>query len=246
MALATLIMAAGKGTRMKSDLAKVLHEINNKPMLHYVIEQAQALNSAPIIIIIGHQRDTVIAECKKFNVGFAVQAEQLGTGHAVMQAEDLLKNFSGNVLILSGDVPLLTAKTLFDLEKVHSSNNATASVLTAILKDPTGYGRVVRDNNGQISAIVEHKDASDEIKKITEINTGIYIVDAKKLFNALKEIKNENSQKEYYLPDILPIFIKQGNKVLAHSTPNFDETRGVNTVEQLQECEQILNDRIAQ
>jgi UDP-N-acetylglucosamine diphosphorylase/glucosamine-1-phosphate N-acetyltransferase len=241
MPLATVILAAGKGTRMKSDLAKVLHKISNKPLIHYVIDQAQSIHSDEIVLIVGHQKDDVVKSVEKYQVRHAIQDQQLGTGHAVQQAEDLLNSFEGNVLILSGDVPLLSEETLNTFIKFHETENSKATVLTAVLEDPTGYGRIKRTKSGDLASVVEQKDATEEELKLKEINTGIYIFDKKLLFHYLNKVDNRNSQSEYYLPDVLPMFIADSYKVTAISTKNFDETRGINTIEQLQEAEQILN-----
>ena len=243
MALATVILAAGKGTRMKSDLPKVLHKINEKALVHYVIEQAESVNSSPIVLVVGHKYELVKEQTSMYSVEYAIQAEQLGTGHAVQQAESVLTNFDGDVLILSGDVPLLSKETLESLLHVHKEQNSVATVLTAHLDDPFGYGRLIRNTDGSMNRIVEQKDATEEEQAVQEINTGIYLVKSSELFTALKAVKNDNAQGEYYLPDILPIFISEGKKVFAHQTENFDETRGINTIDQLKEAEQILNQR---
>ncbi len=239
----TLIMAAGKGTRMKSDMAKVLHKINNRPMVHYVIDLAKEINSEKIILIVGHQKNMVIEACNGYTVEFAVQDQQLGTGHAVSMTKSLIENYDGNLLVLSGDVPLLTAETLRKLVKTHNESNAIASLLTAELNDPTGYGRVIRSNEGMVEKIVEHKDAGEDELKVKEINVGIYMFKSKPLFETLKLINNDNAQGEYYLPDVVKIYVERGEKVIAQMTSNFDETRGINNVEQLKECETILNSR---
>ncbi len=239
----TLIMAAGKGTRMKSDLAKVLHKINNRPMVHYIIDLAKDINSERIILIIGHQKNLVIEACKDSEVEFAIQDQQLGTGHAVSMTRDLIENYEGDLLVLSGDVPLLTGETLGKLVKTHIGSNAMATLLTAELDDPTGYGRVIRGNGGLVEKIVEHKDASEDELKIKEINVGIYMFKSKPLFKTLKLINNDNAQGEYYLPDVVKIYVERGEKVIAQITPNFDETRGINNVDQLKEAETILNNR---
>lgn len=239
----TLIMAAGKGTRMKSDLAKVLHKINGRPMVHYVIDLAKEINSERTILIIGHQKDRVIEECQGNDVEFAIQEQQLGTGHAVSVTKDLINNYDGDLLILSGDVPLLTRETLQKLVNTHIESNAIATLLTAELDDPTGYGRVIRGNSGLVEKIVEHKDANENELQIKEINVGIYIFKSKPLFETLKLINNDNAQGEYYLPDVVKIYVERGEKVIAQLTQNFDETRGINNVEQLKEAETILNSR---
>ena len=172
-------------------------------MVHYVIDIAEKINSHKIVLIVGHQKDRVMSECRNYNVEYAIQDQQLGTGHAVKVAERFFENYTGDLLILSGDVPLLTSGTLEKLIETHSSSNAIASLLTAKLDDPSGYGRVIRSAEGIVESIVEHKDATEEQKKINEINVGIYIFKSKPLFESLKLIKNDNAQGEYYLPDVV-------------------------------------------
>jgi UDP-N-acetylglucosamine diphosphorylase/glucosamine-1-phosphate N-acetyltransferase len=239
----TLIMAAGKGTRMKSDLAKVLHKINDRPMVHYVIDIAKEIDSQKIVLIVGHQKERVISECEEYKIDFAIQDQQLGTGHAVMQTEEFFTEYTGDLLILSGDVPMLTAATLVKLIEAHKQSNAIASLLTANLDDPTGYGRVIRDNEGLVERIVEHKDATEEERKINEINVGIYIFKSNPLFESLKLIKNDNVQGEYYLPDVIKLYVDNKEKVVAQIADNFNETKGINNINQLKEAETILRSR---
>ena len=167
----------------------------------------------------------------------------MGTGHAVMQAEEFFTDYTGDLLILSGDVPMLTANTLIKLIEAHNQSNAIASLLTANLDDPTGYGRVIRSNNGLVKRIVEHKDATDEEKKINEINVGIYIFKSNPLFKNLKLIKNDNVQGEYYLPDVVKLYVDKKEKVVAQIADNFNETKGINDINQLKEAETILQSR---
>jgi UDP-N-acetylglucosamine pyrophosphorylase len=228
---------------MKSDLPKVLHKINDRPMVHYVIDLAKELNAEKTILIIGHERELVKTACAGLPVEFAVQEPQLGTGHAVQMTEKMLSDFDGDILVLSGDVPLLTAQTMNALIQVHSQNDAAATLLTSDLDDPTGYGRVMRDADGSVYKIVEHKDANERERAVREINAGIYIFKAADLFRALKMVKNDNAQGEYYLPDVISIFISENKKVFAVKTDSFDETRGINTIEQLKEAETILTQR---
>lgn len=241
--ISTAIMAAGKGTRMQSDLPKVLHKLNDRPMVHYVIDLAEKINSDKIVLIIGYKSELLKNECSKRNVEFVLQAPQLGTGHAIQMTEAAFVGYDGDLLVLSGDVPLLTEKSVLALIKVHQNNNSTATLLTADLDDPFGYGRVIRDVDGSVESIVEHKDANESQLKIKEINVGIYLFDSKSLFKALKSVKNENSQGEYYLPDVVPMFIENGLSVRAVKSESFDETRGINTIDQLKKAETILNSR---
>lgn len=240
MSLAIVVMAAGKGTRMKSDLAKVLHLLNRRPMLHYVLDVAFQLNPEKVVVVVGHQAEAVKAATQGYRVEYALQEPQLGTGHAVMQAEPMLAGFEGDVVVLSGDAPLAKAETLALLLTTHREKRAVATVLTATLDDPTGYGRVIRDAQGDVRKMVEHKDASPDERAVKEINSGVYAFEKRKLFDALRRITNDNAQREYYLPDVFNVFLAQGERVAAVSAPNFDELRGVNTPEQLREAEAIL------
>ena len=243
--LATVILAAGKGTRMESDLAKVLHPLNDRPMVHYVIDAADAVGSKPIVLIIGHQMEAVKKATEDLEVEYAVQSPQLGTGHAVLQAKPQLGDFDGNVLVLSGDVPLLRSQTLQMLINLHEETNCIATLLTTNMDNPTGYGRVIRDKAGHVTEIVEEKDASDEVRKIKEINVGIYIFKARELFETLPLVKNDNRQGEYYLPDVLKIYVERGEKLAAALTDDVEETHGINTIEQLKNAEELLNARVA-
>jgi UDP-N-acetylglucosamine diphosphorylase/glucosamine-1-phosphate N-acetyltransferase len=236
-------MAAGQGTRMKSDLAKVLHTINGRPMILYVIDVAVSLGSEKTVLIIGHQREKVKEVCADYPVEFAIQDKQLGTAHAVMQTRDILGAEKSDILVLSGDVPLLTEPTLKRLIIKHQETDAIATLLTADLDDPTGYGRIVRDNAGNVARIVEHKDASADELNITEINVGIYIFKSVPLFQNLDLVKNDNAQGEYYLPDVVKMYVDRNEKVVAQHADNFDETRGINTIDQLKEAETIINNR---
>ena len=243
---ATVIMAAGKGTRMKnSEKAKVMFEVAGKPMIHHVIDLSIELKSLRIIVIVGFYRESVTEYLHKIApaVEFAVQDPQLGTGHAVMQAESTLVNFRGDVLVLSGDVPLLRVSTIRELISVHREKNAVATILTTELADPSGYGRVLRGTEGNVVGIVEHKDATEEQRKVREINSGIYIFDSAHLFDALGHITAHNAQNEYYLTDVFGYFWTRRMTVAAKKTADFDEVRGVNTVVQLDEANEILRKR---
>jgi UDP-N-acetylglucosamine diphosphorylase/glucosamine-1-phosphate N-acetyltransferase len=244
MELATIILAAGQGKRMKSDLPKILHPLNGRPMVHYVIDAAEAIGSNKIVLIVGHKSEMVIEACRNRQVEYITQEDQLGTGHAVMQTTPIFNNFCGNILVLSGDVPLLTSQTLNSLIEIHQEENPLASLLTAEMDDPSGYGRIVRDESGFVKKIVEHKDADLTTLRIKEINVGIYVFKSGRLFETLPLLKNDNSQGEYYLPDVVKLYVDWGEKVAAVLTPDIEETHGINDVRQLKRAEQILLSRM--
>lgn len=242
--LATIILAAGKGKRMKSDLPKVLHPINGRPMVQFVIDVAEEIGSEKIVLIVGHKRELVMQATKDRTVEYAVQTEQLGTGHAVLQTRPFFADYDGNILVLSGDVPLLRAQTLQRLIEIHKKESPLATLLTAEMENPSGYGRVVRNRMGFVKQIVEEKDASPEIQRIKEINVGIYIFRSKPLFETLPLLKNDNRQKEYYLPDVLKIYVERDEKIAAVLSSDVDETHGINNLQQLQQAERILRRRL--
>jgi len=241
--LATVIMAAGKGTRMKSDLPKVLHTIGEIPLVTHVVRLAQEIGSQKIIVIVGYKHELVEQALVSESVEFALQVEQLGTGHAVAQAQKALTGFKGNVLVLSGDVPLLTANTLNQLIKTHLDTRAVATILTADMDDPTGYGRVIRNERGDLQYIVEHKDANPNEQQIKEINSGIYVFESETLFKFLPKLQNKNVQGEYYLPDVLPMILSVKGKVSLEKTINNVEILGVNTAEQLEELNKNVSNK---
>lgn len=238
--LITVILAAGKGTRMHSDLAKVLHRLNGRPMIHYVLDTARTLGSRRIIVIVGHQADAVRRELAGTTVEFAVQEEQRGTGHAVRQAGPLLADEKGVVLVLAGDTPLIRASTLESLILAHRREGAAASVLTARVDDPTGLGRILRDNAGRIDGIVEEKDATAEQRALREINTSTYCFEPSLLLRALDRLTPENRQGEYYLTDTIGILRRQGHRVADAPAGMPEETIGINTPEQLSAAESRL------
>jgi UDP-N-acetylglucosamine pyrophosphorylase len=244
--LAVVIMAAGKGTRMKNpDMAKVMYPIAGRPMVDYVVDLAVGLLAARTVVVVGWQKQSVIDHCAvRFpEVHCVEQSPQLGTGHAVMQAEPVLNGFAGDVLVLSGDVPLLRKETTLGLVEAHRSSGATATVLTTILPVPTGYGRILRDSADRVVGIVEEKDATPEQKAIREINSGIYVFDAKALFGGLKHITPDNAQKEYYLTDVFKHFWRNSFPVRAVQANEPGEIRGINTFEQLEEARAQLAQR---
>ncbi len=249
MPLAALIMAAGQGKRMLNpDMAKVMYTVGGIPMIGHVVECARRFGAERVIAIVGHRREAVMEYLAGHDgrVEFAVQAEQLGTGHAVRQAEPLLKHFDGDLVILSGDVPLLRPETVAAMVARHRERRAAVTVLTAVPEDPTGYGRIVRAADGCIERIVEQKDATPEERDIREINSGIYVFRAAPLFEALGRITNDNAQGEYYLPDVFELFARDHLHLEPWPASSFDEIRGANTREQLEELNAIFYHRSSQ
>lgn len=240
--LITIILAAGKGTRMKSKLPKVLHCAGGKSMLRHVLDAAKQAGSTRNIAIVGFGHEQV-EQAVGTQAEIVLQKEQLGTGHAVMQAEPLLKDYSGSIMVLCGDTPLITGEMLHKFYEEHVSSGAKASVLTTFMPDPFGYGRIIRLLDGSIEKIVEQKDATERERAINEINTGIYCFDANALFESLKKVKNDNAQGEYYLPDVLSILREEGQKINASIAENYEETLGINSRSQLARAEKILRRR---
>ena len=242
--LKTIILAAGEGTRMKSKKPKVLHKIFDKSMIKYVIDTAKKSNSDEICVVIGHKSDEVREEIEKENIKIAVQNERKGTGHAVMQAMDFIED-DKDILILYGDTPLITSDTLNNLLDCHRKNSEIGvSFISAIVDNPSGYGRIIRDKDNNFLKIVEDKDANDEEKAIKEINTGIYLFKGKDLRYALNNLKNDNIQSEYYLTDCLELILKSGKKVSSTVVDGINEFLGVNSREQLADATQKLQERI--
>lgn len=239
-----VVLAAGQGTRMKSKLYKVLHKVCGKPMVQHVVDQLSTLDLAELVVVIGHGADKVKEEIKGNNLHYVLQAEQLGTAHAVMQAKDLLEKENGITLVVCGDTPLITGETLDKLLQHHAKSEAKVTVLTANADDPTGYGRVLRNDDGLVERIVEHKDATAQEREVKEINTGIFCFDNQTLFAALKLVKNDNVQGEYYLPDVLEIVKEQGDLVAAFQADSFDESLGVNDRVALSNAEKLMRKRI--
>ncbi|OIU71622.1 bifunctional UDP-N-acetylglucosamine diphosphorylase/glucosamine-1-phosphate N-acetyltransferase GlmU [Rossellomorea aquimaris] len=238
-----VILAAGQGTRMKSKLYKVLHPVCGKPMVEHVVDQITTLNIEKTVTIIGHGAELVKSHLEGKS-DFALQEEQLGTAHAVMQSEDVLGNLEGTTLVVCGDTPLIKAETMESLVKHHEEQGAKATILTGYTEAPDGYGRIIRSQSGLVERIVEHKDASQEERQVKEINTGTYCFDNKALFNTLKKVSNDNVQGEYYLPDVIEILQKEGEVVSAYQTSDFDETLGVNDRVALSQAEATMKKRI--
>lgn len=243
--VASVVLAAGKGTRMKSGLIKVLHPLAGVPMISWAVAAAREAGSDPIALVIGHQANAVQGVFRgATDIRCAMQEEQLGTGHAVACGLETLAGFNGTVLILCGDTPLLRSETLKTMLAFHHDNKAAITVLTAVMDDPYGYGRIVRDPSGRVNRIVEQKDAAPEEQEIREINSGIYCMDSGFLFANIKKIGNDNAQREYYLTDLLALAVEQGLVCLAMPTADADEIMGVNDRVQLAEAGRILRRRI--
>jgi UDP-N-acetylglucosamine diphosphorylase/glucosamine-1-phosphate N-acetyltransferase len=238
-----IVLAAGKGVRMKSDLPKVLHKLSGKPLLTYVLDTVQSLSLKRVAVVVGYQGKKVIDLLKGKNVEIVWQKEQMGTGHAVMQAEPLFSDFKGDLLVLYGDVPLIRAQTIINLVEIHQTKKAIATVLTAILGDPKRYGRIVRKKDGTLDRIVEDKDATPEEKKIKEINSGEICFSAPALFSALKKVKRDNLQKEYYLTDVLKILREKDETVETLLIQNRWETEGINSSLELKQMEEYISNK---
>ncbi|MEA3470997.1 MAG: NTP transferase domain-containing protein [Thermodesulfobacteriota bacterium] len=241
--LASVILAAGKGTRMKSDLAKVLHPLCGKPMLHYSIILARAIGSERIVPVVGHQAETIQSLFNEGDLTFALQKEQHGTAHAVLQAKAALHNFEGDVVILCGDVPLLLPSTVESLIEHHRSHNASLTVLTTFLTDPGSYGRVIRGEGDTVLKIVEARDATEREEEIKEINTGIYCAESRFLFESVDQIGNENAQGEYYFTDIFEIARRENRRALPFVLDDPIEAMGINTVSELKRANEIMKKR---
>lgn len=241
MKLKTLILAAGKGTRMKSNIPKIIHKVNGMPMISKIINVLNNLNPEENILILGYKKEDVLKVIGE-DSSYVLQNEQLGTGHAVMQAKEKLKDYDGDVMVLCGDTPLLKSETLKALFDFHKSTNATTTILTSIYENPFGYGRIVKEN-GFVRAIVEEKEATQKIKKIKEVNAGVYCFNAKELFKALDKIDNNNEKGEYYLTDVIGIQVKENKKVQSFILEDSQEILGVNSKVELALANQVLRER---
>ncbi len=241
--LAVIILAAGKGTRMKSPLAKVLQPLSGKTLLHYVLETVAELDADRVGVVVGFQSEKVKAAFSDPKLEFVEQEEQLGTGHAAQQTESCFKDFEGDILILCGDMPLIRASTLKNLIKKHRQTQAVCTLLT--LKDNKGeikdFGRILRDKDQSIIRIVENKDATEQEKKVDEYNSGVYCFDKGLFYKALTAIDNNNSQNEYYLTDTIQYFVQNKRSVRSVQTDDSDEIFGINSPEDLKKAEQLLS-----
>lgn len=242
MEAAAIVLAAGEGSRMKSKHSKVTHRILEKPLVRWVVDAAKEAGAGNVITVVGHGRDEV--EPLVADTTIVVQERQLGTANAVAVCEQALSGFDGSVLVLTGDSPLVTADTLRALVRKREETQAAVVVLTMIVNNPFGYGRIVRDASGNVERIVEQKDATPEQLAITECNSGFYCFDAKALFSALEQVKSDNSQGEFYLTDVLEISRRANRPVLAWTVEDPTECLGVNTRVQLAQAEKIMQRRI--
>jgi len=238
-----IVLAAGKGTRMKSDLAKVLHPVFFSPMVCHVLEALRALHLEQTVVVTGHQAERVEAALTPYAVRFVRQREQLGTGHAVLTAEETLAGRTGTALILCGDTPLIKAQTLAAMVADHRQRQATLSVMTTIVDDPSHYGRIVANPLGGIERIVEEKDADHAERRIREVNAGIYCVDLSFLFAALRQVGTDNKQGEVYLTDIVAIARRQGLTVGRYVCPDPLEITGVNSRVELARANVVMQQR---
>ena len=245
MSLTAIILAAGKSTRMKSKRPKPMHEICGRPMLAYVLNACFEAGCDHVVCVVGHGKDEVIGELgKDKRIHFVEQTEQLGTGHAARMCEAELMKHPGDVFILAGDGPLIRAEVLRTLLNAHHDEKAAASMATAILEDPTGYGRIVRDDKGEFLQIVEHADATAEQRDIKEVFPSYYCVRSDELLLALSKITNNNKKREYYLTDIYEILRKAGKRVVAVQAVAAEDTLSINTRQQMAEVDAIMQDRI--
>ena len=241
MSNCAVILAGGEGKRMKSNKPKTLSPVLGKPMLLWVISAVRNAGIDDLCVVKGFKKEDVeeFLSTLDFNVESVFQAERLGTGHAVMMAKDFLKSHDGNVVILNGDAPFMTAETIKNSLEQHTKSSCAATVISARVDNPHGYGRIVRDTDGSLKAIVEHKDADEETLKIDEVNSGGYWFDCQKLLSVLDRIKSDNAAGEYYLPDAIELLLKDGQKVGAYTAECSDAVLGANDPAQLEELNQI-------
>jgi bifunctional UDP-N-acetylglucosamine pyrophosphorylase/glucosamine-1-phosphate N-acetyltransferase len=243
MSLLGIVLAAGQGKRMKSKLYKVMHPVCGKPMVGHVIDILEQLQVNRTVVVVGYGAE-MVQNYLGGRAEYVLQSEQLGTGHAVIQAKDLLQNEEGTTIVICGDTPLVKAETLLKMIEIHQSNKASATILTAELINPEGYGRILRDVQGNVVNIVEQKDCSESERAIKEINAGTYLFDNRSLFEALSQVNNNNVQQEYYLTDVIGIMQKEGKLIVGFCTDDATEVIGVNDRVALSEAEGFMRQRI--
>jgi bifunctional UDP-N-acetylglucosamine pyrophosphorylase/glucosamine-1-phosphate N-acetyltransferase len=244
-ARAAIILAAGKSTRMNTDRPKVLHEICGRPMLDYILDACRANRIDRILIVVGYQKDQLIAAYSdQSDLTWVEQAEQNGTGHAAMVCEDALRDFEGTLAVIAGDMPLVRPATMTQLLDTHESAGAAATIATTVLEDPTSYGRIIRDANGQLAGIVEHRDCTPEQLEIHECNPSYYCFEKSDLFYALARIDNNNAKGEYYITDAVSVLIQAGKNAGALEAISADEATGINSRRDLATVGRMMQDRI--
>ncbi|MFN4226727.1 MAG: sugar phosphate nucleotidyltransferase [Candidatus Ratteibacteria bacterium] len=241
--LCFVILAAGMGKRLGSKNQKTITKILGKPMLKYLLETVKKFNPAKIIIVVGFKKEEVFKELEGENVEYVEQNELKGTGHAVLQIEKVLNNFQGDIIVLNGDTPFISDKTISALLKKHREEKNYCTFLTVKLDDPTNYGRVFRDENEEVISIIEETDANEEQKKIKEVNAGVYIFKSEGLFSSLRKIEPNPKKGEYYLTDIIKIYRSENKKISTYTTQDWFETIGINTLSDLEKAEQYLRER---
>jgi bifunctional UDP-N-acetylglucosamine pyrophosphorylase/glucosamine-1-phosphate N-acetyltransferase len=237
---AALILAAGQGTRMKSDLAKVLHRVAGRAMVRYVIDAVRSVSPSRIVVVIGHQADAVRRELGGEGVEFVLQTERLGTGHAALAARERFAGFTGTIVVLNGDTPLLRGETLERFLAFHRHGGLAATVLSAEVDDPSGYGRIVRDAGGAFLRITEHKDAAEDVRAIREISSGLFCFESADLFDTLPKVGRRNVQGEYYITDVMEILRRGGRPVGVFRCDQREEVLGINTVAELEAAERLM------
>jgi bifunctional UDP-N-acetylglucosamine pyrophosphorylase/glucosamine-1-phosphate N-acetyltransferase len=243
MQLMSIVLAAGQGKRMKSKLYKVLHPVCGKPMVGHVMDVLEKIQVSRTVVIVGHGAEAVSSYLED-RAEYVLQAQQLGTGHAVLQASELLRNEEGTTIVICGDTPLVKDETLAQMIEMHEAKQAAVTILTAELANPNGYGRIIRNAQGEVSGIVEQKDCSEAERRLHEINSGTYLFDNRSLFQALAKVKNDNTQQEYYLTDVVGILREEGKLVLGFCTDDEAEVIGVNDRIALSEAERYMRERI--
>ena len=245
MSLTAIILAAGKSTRMKSRRPKALHEVCGKPMLHYILQACYDAGVTRALVVVGHGKDEVMATfAGDERIRWVEQTEQLGTGHAARVCEHELKKVHGDVFLLAGDVPLIRGQVLRTLLQAHRDENAAASMATAVLEDPTGYGRVIRDDKGEFVEIIEQLDATAEQREIREVFPSYYCLKVEELLFALSRLTNDNKKSEYYLTDVYGILRKAGKKICAVQAATYEDVLAPNTRQQLAEADGVMQERI--
>lgn len=235
------ILAAGKGSRMHSHIPKVLQRLGNRALIDYVIDTSKNLNPQKIILVVGYKKEDVVFHTKNRSLDYVTQEHQLGTGHAVIQCQKILKEDVGSLLVLYGDVPNISKETLLALVQKHASEKNDITILSAIIDNPLGYGRIVRNSKGKIVEIIEEKDCNDQQKQIKEINTGFYLFETPIIFDYLKKIQNKNMSKEYYLTDIVGV-AKNNLKIGIMTTNDSNEILGINTLAQLKKMKDFQDE----